>query len=181
MGTCDKKTAFEMLDYFYEMGGNFIDTYALRSLFLFSLSAPYILGCVYHFEILLPALNFLFLRLFSGKSNGFQHQQSSDLQFLSSASNYQDEQSETWIGEWLAKTGRRDEMVIATKYCGPWKLHPGSNGMIQTNFGGGAAKNLHVCVEASLKKLQTSYIDLVSSVYLRPCLVLAERWLRIAD
>ncbi|KAI4159152.1 MAG: hypothetical protein LQ342_006799 [Letrouitia transgressa] len=102
MGTCDKKTAFEMLDYFYEMGGNFIDT----------------------------------------------------------ASNYQDEQSETWIGEWLAKTGRRDEMVIATKYCGPWKLHPGSNGMIQTNFGGGAAKNLHVCVEASLKKLQTSYIDL---------------------
>lgn len=31
MGTCDKKTAFEMLDYFYEMGGNFIDTYALCS------------------------------------------------------------------------------------------------------------------------------------------------------
>jgi aryl-alcohol dehydrogenase-like predicted oxidoreductase len=26
MGKCDKKTAFEMMDYFYEQGGNFIDT-----------------------------------------------------------------------------------------------------------------------------------------------------------
>ncbi len=27
MGECDKKTTFEILDYFYEQGGNFIDTY----------------------------------------------------------------------------------------------------------------------------------------------------------
>lgn len=27
MGECDKKTAFEILDFFYENGGNFIDTY----------------------------------------------------------------------------------------------------------------------------------------------------------
>jgi hypothetical protein len=27
MGKCDKKTTFEILDYFYEQGGNFIDTY----------------------------------------------------------------------------------------------------------------------------------------------------------
>lgn len=26
MGECDKKTTFEILDYFYESGGNFIDT-----------------------------------------------------------------------------------------------------------------------------------------------------------
>lgn len=26
MGECSKETAFEMLDYFYESGGNFIDT-----------------------------------------------------------------------------------------------------------------------------------------------------------
>jgi hypothetical protein len=26
MGVCDKKTTFEILDYFYESGGNFIDT-----------------------------------------------------------------------------------------------------------------------------------------------------------
>lgn len=27
MGECSKETAFEMMDYFYEHGGNFIDTY----------------------------------------------------------------------------------------------------------------------------------------------------------
>ena len=32
MGKCDKKTSFEMLDYFYEQGGNFIDTYVLSTL-----------------------------------------------------------------------------------------------------------------------------------------------------
>ncbi|KAF1965219.1 hypothetical protein BU23DRAFT_378047, partial [Bimuria novae-zelandiae CBS 107.79] len=26
MGKCDKKTTFEILDFFYEQGGNFIDT-----------------------------------------------------------------------------------------------------------------------------------------------------------
>jgi aryl-alcohol dehydrogenase-like predicted oxidoreductase len=26
MGVCDKKTSFAILDYFYEAGGNFIDT-----------------------------------------------------------------------------------------------------------------------------------------------------------
>jgi aryl-alcohol dehydrogenase-like predicted oxidoreductase len=26
MGKCDKETAFGMMDYFYEQGGNFIDT-----------------------------------------------------------------------------------------------------------------------------------------------------------
>ena len=26
MGECSKETAFGMLDYFYDMGGNFIDT-----------------------------------------------------------------------------------------------------------------------------------------------------------
>lgn len=26
MGVCDKNTTFEILDYFYESGGNFIDT-----------------------------------------------------------------------------------------------------------------------------------------------------------
>lgn len=26
LGTCSKETAFEILDYFYEQGGNFIDT-----------------------------------------------------------------------------------------------------------------------------------------------------------
>lgn len=29
MGKCEKETAFEMLDYFFEQGGNFIDTWVL--------------------------------------------------------------------------------------------------------------------------------------------------------
>lgn len=34
---------------------------------------------------------------------------------------------------------------------------------MQSNFAGNSAKSLHVSVDASLKKLQTSYIDLVPS------------------
>ena len=41
----------------------------------------------------------------------------SPLVFLNdSACNYQNEQSEKWIGEWMAARGVRDEMVIATKF-----------------------------------------------------------------
>lgn len=64
----------------------------------------------------------------------------------------------------MEERGRRDEMFVATKYCGPWQLHDGTSHKIQTNFGGGATKNLHLSVEASLKKLRTTYVDLVSSV-----------------
>lgn len=31
MGKCDKKTVFEILDFFHQQGGNFIDTYVLSS------------------------------------------------------------------------------------------------------------------------------------------------------
>ena len=31
MGECNKQTAFEMMDYFYENGGNFIDTFVTVS------------------------------------------------------------------------------------------------------------------------------------------------------
>ena len=51
-------------------------------------------------------------------------------------------------------------MVIATKYTHPYK-NLSEPKLIQSNFGGSSAKSLHVSVEASLKKLQTSYIDLV--------------------
>lgn len=32
MGECSKETAFEMMDYFYEQGGNFIDTCASKAI-----------------------------------------------------------------------------------------------------------------------------------------------------
>lgn len=52
MGACDQTTTEAILDFFYDQGGNFIDT----------------------------------------------------------ANNYQFEESETWVGEWMKKRGNRDEM-----------------------------------------------------------------------
>lgn len=76
-----------------------------------------------------------------------------------SANAYQAEESEEWIGEWMEKRGVRDQMVIATKYTTGYRTaHHGKE--IQSNFVGNSAKSLHVSLEASLKKLKTSYIDL---------------------
>lgn len=52
MGTCDQKTVEDILDYFYQQGGNFIDT----------------------------------------------------------ANNYQFQESEAWIGQWMKSRGVRDQM-----------------------------------------------------------------------
>lgn len=100
MGECSKETAFEMLDTFYDLGGNFIDT----------------------------------------------------------ANAYQDGQSEEWIGEWLAKTGRRDELVIATKYA---LGYPTEKRQQTGNIGGSGTKSMYLNIEKSLKRLQTTYVDLV--------------------
>lgn len=50
--------------------------------------------------------------------------------------------------------------VIATKYTTNYRSGKG-NKQIMANFTGNGAKSLHMSVEASLKKLQTDYIDLV--------------------
>jgi len=79
--------------------------------------------------------------------------------FIDTAVNYQFGESEQWIGEWMEARGNRDEMVIATKFAGGQRSH--EQGVIQSNFGGNSAKNIHTSVERSLKNLRTSYIDLV--------------------
>ena len=86
---------------------------------------------------------------------------------LFSANNYQNEQSEKWIGEWMAARGVRDEMVIATKFSTPYTKYPESGKTLIVNNGGNSVKSLHVSVEASLKKLQTTYIDVVRSPLFR--------------
>ncbi|KAI1399502.1 norsolorinic acid reductase [Hypoxylon fuscum] len=101
MGAVDQKQTEEILDFFYEQGGNFVDT----------------------------------------------------------SNNYQAEQSETWIGEWMKKRGVRDQMIIATKYTTNFRSHRGDE--ININNQGNGTKSLHVSVSASLKKLQTDYIDLL--------------------
>lgn len=57
MGECGREAVFEILDRFYENGGNFVDT----------------------------------------------------------ANNYQEGESEAWLGEWMERRGSREEMVVATK------------------------------------------------------------------
>ena len=57
-------------------------------------------------------------------------------------------ESETIIGKWLAKRGRRDDIVIATK-VGSWPERPGVS-----------AKNIREAAEDSLRRLGTDHIDL---------------------
>jgi aryl-alcohol dehydrogenase-like predicted oxidoreductase len=35
--------------------------------------------------------------------------------FIDTANNYQQDESEKWIGEWMESRGVRDQMVVATK------------------------------------------------------------------
>jgi aryl-alcohol dehydrogenase-like predicted oxidoreductase len=104
MGDMSKERAFEMLDFFYAQGGNFIDT----------------------------------------------------------SNNYQSEQSETWIGEWLAAhPDLREQMVIATKYTTSFTAHRGFENGAHPNTSGNGIKSMRVSVDASLRKLQVSYIDIL--------------------
>ncbi|KAK8075135.1 aldo/keto reductase [Apiospora hydei] len=100
MGECTKEMAFELLDTFYDLGGNFVDT----------------------------------------------------------ANMYQGGQSEQWIGEWMQKTGRRPEMVVATKYT----MNPmvGHMQLQHSNFGGTGTKSMYLSIHKSLKNLQTDYVDI---------------------
>jgi len=104
LGKCNKKQSFAMLDYFFENGGNFIDT----------------------------------------------------------ANNYQGEESETWLGEWMTERGVRDEIVLATKFTAYY--HGAENAAKithRTNYQGNHSKSLKLSLEASLKKLQTDYVDVL--------------------
>lgn len=79
---------------------------------------------------------------------------------IDTANNYQNEESETWIGEWMAKHKNRDQIVLATKFSSPYNTYDKSI-PIHANFCGNHTKSLRVSVEDSLKKLQTDYIDLL--------------------
>ncbi|KAF8530784.1 aryl-alcohol dehydrogenase [Gautieria morchelliformis] len=72
--------------------------------------------------------------------------------FIDTANSYQDETSEKFIGDWMGKRGIRDQMVIATT---------DSAIRIQMNYTSNSHKSLHMSVEASLKKLRTTYIDIL--------------------
>ncbi|KAI0073950.1 Aldo/keto reductase [Panus rudis PR-1116 ss-1] len=79
--------------------------------------------------------------------------------FIDTASKYQDETSEMFIGEWMEIRGIRNQIIIATKYSADWKR--GDPTIRQrTHYVGNSLKSMHISVEASLQKLRTSYIDI---------------------
>ncbi|GJJ13427.1 hypothetical protein Clacol_007681 [Clathrus columnatus] len=80
--------------------------------------------------------------------------------FIDTANAYQDEASESFIGEWMELRGNRDQMVIATKYTNFYKRGNDSIN-IKINYVGNHSKSLYVSVEESLKKLRTTYIDIL--------------------
>ncbi|GIJ88210.1 hypothetical protein Asppvi_007128 [Aspergillus pseudoviridinutans] len=83
MGDCDKEQSFKLLDAFYDLGGNFIDT----------------------------------------------------------ANNYQNEESEIWLGEWMQARKNRDQLVIATKYTTGFRSAHRTTEPLQSNYVGNSVKN----------------------------------------
>lgn len=74
--------------------------------------------------------------------------------FIDTANKYQEGQTERWLGEFIQKRGKRDDLVIATKYSLP--MPSGSVALC-----GNSKKNMMQAVLKSLERLQTHYIDLL--------------------
>lgn len=80
--------------------------------------------------------------------------------FIDTANNYQNGQSEEWIGEWMALRKNRDQMVIATKYTTDYKWFELGKGKA-VNHCGNHRRSLHMSVRDSLAKLKTDWIDIL--------------------
>ena len=73
--------------------------------------------------------------------------------FIDTADTYAKGYSEELIGGFVAELGRRDELVLATKFT--WNAVPGV-----PVTSGNSRKNIYRALEGSLKRLQTDYLDL---------------------
>ncbi|KAF2830668.1 putative Norsolorinic acid reductase [Ophiobolus disseminans] len=78
--------------------------------------------------------------------------------FIDTANVYRDGESEMWLGEWMASRNNRDDIFLATKYANPCMFNPEER--ILSNYSGTGSKSMKLSIEASLKRLQTTYVDL---------------------
>jgi aryl-alcohol dehydrogenase-like predicted oxidoreductase len=91
------------------------------------------------------------------------------LNFVDTADSYsawvpgnQGGESETILGKWFKRSGKRDQIVLSTKVA----MHPQRKGL--------SASNIQAAVEDSLRRLQTDYIDVYFSHKDAPDTPLAE-------
>src|SRR3569833_2122516 len=79
--------------------------------------------------------------------------------FIDTANNYHNGESEEGVGEWLAERGVRVEMGRATMFTtGFLGWSSRAKEMNTANFSGNGSKSLKLSVESSLRRLRTSYI-----------------------
>ena len=72
--------------------------------------------------------------------------------FFDTSNIYNKGQSETILGNWLKSRGNRSELVIATKIFFPAGEGPNDTGL--------SRKHIFDQIDASLRRLQTDYVDL---------------------
>ncbi|MGF1469332.1 MAG: aldo/keto reductase [Sandaracinaceae bacterium] len=72
--------------------------------------------------------------------------------FLDTANKYHNGQTEEYVGRWLE--GKRDRMVVATKYTLSMDHR-------DPNAAGNQRKNMVLAVEGSLRRMRTDYLDLL--------------------
>lgn len=83
--------------------------------------------------------------------------------FVDTADIYAGGTSEEMIGKFIADTGSRHDIVLATKFAFNASASPlaaQGSGRGNPNAGGAGAKNIHRALEASLRRLRTDHIDL---------------------
>jgi aryl-alcohol dehydrogenase-like predicted oxidoreductase len=80
--------------------------------------------------------------------------------FIDTANNYQNEESEQWIGDWMKARNNRDQMVIATKFTTAYKNYAVGPGKA-VNYCGNHKRSLFMSLRDSLAKLQTDFIDIL--------------------